>query len=75
MGNFFKKIGDGLLAVGMRIGNFMSAVIMTIFYFTVFALFAIPFRCFSRPLSAKSPRSNWLDRNKTFSTGDFDNEF
>lgn len=53
------------MQLGIVIGNFMSGVFLIVFYFTVFALFAIPFRLLSRPFQAKSAASNWNLKNKT----------
>lgn len=59
-----KKMLDIWMKVAVFMGNTMTAVIMTAFYFTVFALFAIPYRIFGRPFQAKAPNSNWAKKKK-----------
>lgn len=73
----FKKIFDAWMRFGLIIGNFVSGVILVIFYFTVFALFALPFRLFGKnPLAVRSETSNWMEKEKTPTVlGDFENEF
>ena len=46
------------------LGNVMTAIIMTVFYFTVFAFFAIPYRFFGKPFKVKMPNSNWVKKQK-----------
>lgn len=53
------------MQLGFMIGNFMSGVFLILFYFTVFALFAVPFKLLSRPFRSKSSKSNWMSKNKT----------
>ncbi len=36
-------------------GDFMSFSLLTIFYYTVFAVFAIPFRLFGEGFTARKP--------------------
>lgn len=45
-------------------GDFMSTVILIIFYFTVFALFAVPFRLFADPLGTKPAMWSNLKQKK-----------
>ncbi len=61
---------------GLIVGNFVSGVVLTVFYFTVFALFALPFRVFAKnPLAARSGSSNWVEKKKTPTTlEDFETE-
>lgn len=62
----FKRILDGWMKLGFIIGNFISGVVLVIFYFTVFALFALLFRAFVKnPLAAQSRISNWIAKRKT----------
>ena len=73
----FKKILDIWMKFGLVVGNFVSGVVLVIFYFTIFALFALPFRLFGKnPLAVRSKTSNWMDKEKTPTVlNDFENEF
>ncbi|MEK7169276.1 MAG: hypothetical protein AAB377_00915 [Patescibacteria group bacterium] len=73
----FKKIFDGWMKFGLIIGNFVSGVVLVFFYFTIFALFALPFRLFGKnPLAVQSKTSNWIKKEKTPTIlKDFENEF
>lgn len=55
---------------GLVIGNIISTILLTVFYYTVFAIFAIPFRLFSEKsfYGSVSPSSNWIKKEKTAST-------
>ncbi len=68
---------DAWMKFGLIIGNFVSGVVLVVFYFTVFALFALPFRIFGKnPLAAQSKNSNWVEKKKTIlALKDFENEF
>lgn len=50
--------------VGQVIGDSIARIVMTIFYFTIFAPFALGVRLLSDPLSIKAHDSPgwWLDR-------------
>lgn len=46
--------------VGQVIGDFVARLVLTLFYFTVFALFAVGVRLATDPLSlAKRSRPSW----------------
>ncbi|MDD5144799.1 MAG: hypothetical protein PHW72_01625 [Candidatus Pacebacteria bacterium] len=51
--------------IGLVIGNFVSTIVMFVFYFTVFSLVAIPFRFFSRVERGKS--STYINKKSTIS--------
>jgi len=51
--------------IGLIIGNIVSAVFLTVFYFTIFAPFAVIFRIFNR--EKKSADSNFIDKKLTIS--------
>lgn len=62
----------GWKKLGLIIGDFVSTIIMGLFYFTIFALAAIPFRIFSR---AREGETNFLDKKSTLSElKDFESE-
>jgi hypothetical protein len=61
--------------IGVAVGNIVSTVILTIFYFTIFPLFAIPVKLISQPLKRKSENSNYMIKEKTLSAlKDFESE-
>jgi hypothetical protein len=49
------------------VGHIMSATILTVFYYTVFAFFAIPFKLFGKTIYKKK---GWVIRNKKFTGED-----
>lgn len=61
--------------VARAIGDIITLVILTIFYFTVFALFAIPYRLFADPLHRKPRESTWSPVTNTYSLEWFKREF
>ena len=70
-----KKLWEGWKRLGLFIGNIVSTIVLTVFYFTVFLVFAIPFRLFSAGLRPRSSVSNWTPKIKTpISVDDFRNE-
>jgi hypothetical protein len=60
-----KKIGDLWMKFAFLLGNFMTGVLMSVFYFTVFALFAVPFRIFSKGINLKPEKSSWVKRESS----------
>lgn len=65
------------MKIGLIIGNFVSGIILTVFYFTAFALFAIPIKLFGKnPFAAQSKNSNWIAKKNTIATlKEFETEF
>ena len=54
---------------GNAVGNLVGRVLLTVFYFTVFAPFGIGMRLFGDPLAIKhSHRPQWLKREIESST-------
>ena len=52
---------------GLKIGNFIGRIVLTIFYFTIFLPFGLGLRLFGDPLEIKSKdHAYWLKRQ----TGD-----
>jgi hypothetical protein len=43
-------------------GDFQGRLVAVLFYFTIFAPFALGVRLFSDPLHLRKVKSNWLDR-------------
>lgn len=64
--SIFKKIWNLWLTLGVFVGNIISTVILTIFYFTAFALFALPFRLFADALRINPGKSTWVPKEKEF---------
>ncbi|MEM7331075.1 MAG: hypothetical protein AAF490_03210 [Chloroflexota bacterium] len=61
---FLKKVWAGWTKVVMFIGTVLAWTILTVFYFTVFAIWAIPQTIFGDRLDTKSKGENptWLSR-------------
>jgi len=70
-----KKIWEGWKRVGLFIGNIISSVFLFVFYFTVFALFAIPYRIFSRLGRAKQNSYFSKPPKQLVNLEDFKNEY
>lgn len=51
---------------GLIVGDVVSSVVLTIFYFSVFAIFAIPFRIFGKPFLSQDKNSNFHDTGREF---------
>ena len=63
---FLKKIWKGLERIAFFIGNIITGIVMTVFYFTIFAIFAVPFRIFTDIFKIKYRGSTWIIKNKEF---------
>jgi hypothetical protein len=64
MRNIFKGVWSRWKAIAHKIGEFQSRLILTLFYFVIFAPFALGVKIFSDPLQIKNdggwlPRSHW----------------
>jgi len=76
MRHILRKIWQLWLKLGLLLGNIVSAVILFIFYFTIFGLFALPLSFRRKFLKPASSNSNWRIKQKQyFSLKDFENEF
>lgn len=54
------------MAFAMALGEFVSTVVMIVLYYTLVAVFALPYRLFGRSLlKAQSSSSNWITRSHT----------
>jgi hypothetical protein len=70
MSKFLSKMWGLWKKIGLILGNFVSAVFLTIFYFTVFAILAIPYRVFAR--RSRSGKSSFIIKKSTpTSLGDY----
>lgn len=70
-----KTVWRGFTKVAEMFGNVMSAILLTIFYYTVFALFALPHRLLNRHTVFSKKSSNWVKRSpKLFQMSDVQNE-
>jgi hypothetical protein len=48
--------------LGEAFGDFQGRLFAVLFYFTIFAPFALGVRLFSDPLNIRKATANWLDR-------------
>ncbi|MCX7697943.1 MAG: hypothetical protein N2114_00555 [Candidatus Goldbacteria bacterium] len=68
MKNFFIKMYNYWLAIGLFIGNIISTIILFIFYYTIFAIFAIPYKIFKyKNWTLKNKNSSWINKIKNIS--------
>jgi hypothetical protein len=51
--------------VAQRIGDFQARLLLTLFYYIIFAPFGLIIRAFSDPLMIKqrNPKSMWMDKH------------
>ncbi|TSC89024.1 MAG: hypothetical protein G01um10142_551 [Parcubacteria group bacterium Gr01-1014_2] len=71
---YFSRLWENWKRFGFFIGNLTSNVFLTIFYFTIFALFAIPYKLIT--YYKKSSGSNFkLPRKQMRTFEDFQKEF
>jgi hypothetical protein len=71
------KRGWGAVTRGLiYFGEIVSSILMTVFYYTVFAVVAIPFRFIEHPFAPASGTSNFHPAKRVFATRkDFEQEF
>lgn len=60
-----RQIAHYLERAGAAIGNVISVIVLTVFYFSAFALVAIPFRILSDVLHIRPVKSTWVAREKS----------
>lgn len=71
----FKLAWSALNKISSAVAGLVTNLFLFIFYYSVFALFALPFKLLSGPLSRKQKNSNWIIKESTPSTlKDFQNE-
>jgi len=56
--------------LSLIIGNIISWIILFIFYYTIFLLFALPFKIFSKNNDFKLSKSNWIVKESALLTLD-----
>lgn len=72
--NLMGKIWFWWKKIGLITGNFISNVVLTVFYFTIFAVFAIIFKIFSK--TSKNKETNFVEKKSTISKlAEFKNEY
>ncbi len=72
----FKQVWGYWKKFGIWMGNIMSTFILTVFYFTLLAVFAIPFRLFSKLNKAIEGDSNYsIPERQMEALKDFEKEF
>lgn len=60
---FLSTIWDRWLKIAEILGNIQLAILLSLIYWTIFLLIAIPAKLFSDPLSIRSAnRSRWVRR-------------
>ena len=70
----FSRFWENWKKFGFLFGNLISNIFLTVFYFTVFALFALPYKIISR--FKKSSGSNFkLSEKQLLTLEDFQKEF
>jgi hypothetical protein len=64
--SFLRRAWEGWKKAAFALGNFITAVVMTVFYFTIFALFAIPFSLSKANVfvGRKAPEPKWFRRGE-----------
>lgn len=73
--NFLKFIWQQFKKISFAFGNIISWVILFVFYYTIFLLFALPFKIFSKNNNLKSSQSNWtVKESAVMSLDNFKNE-
>jgi len=56
--------------LSLIIGNIISWIILFIFYYTIFLLFVLPFKIFSKNNDFKLSKSNWIVKESALLTLD-----
>ena len=61
-----RKLWEGWKAFGRFLGNLVARVVLSVFYFTIFAPYGLGVRWLSDPLQIKTrPKSLWRPRSTT----------
>jgi len=66
----FKRLFSKWKLISHKAGDFQANVFLTVFYFTIFAPFALIFRAFSDPMKIKRPPAGWEKRDQAADTLD-----
>jgi len=71
----FKFAWSALSKISSAVAGLVTNVFLFIFYYSIFALFALPFKLLSDPLGQNQKNSNWIVKESTPSIlKDFQNE-
>jgi hypothetical protein len=57
-----QRIWETWKRVGQVIGDFIARIVLTIFYFTIYAPFGLGVRLLADPLAMKNSRPGWVER-------------
>lgn len=61
--NYLRSVWDAWKKFGQAIGDFVARIVLSLFYFTIFAPFGLIVRLFIDPLNMKGRHpKGWLDR-------------
>jgi hypothetical protein len=61
---FLRRVWQGWKRIAQRVGDAIARVVLTIFYFTVFAPFGLGLRLWGDPLQIRARhRTAWPERN------------
>jgi hypothetical protein len=64
----FSALYQGVTVALKKVGDVVSTIVLVIFYFTIFALFAVPARCFSDFFKKKATRTTFVIPSKKYET-------
>jgi len=71
----FKFFWSAFRSISLAVTDFITNLFLFTFYYSIFALFALPFKLFSHLLSKNPKNSNWVIKDSTPSAlKDFQNE-
>lgn len=62
MVNIFRLIWKNFLKISQIIGDSITFLLFFIIYYTIFLIFAIPFRLFNNPFAKTEKNSSWRKR-------------
>ena len=67
---FWARFSERMKRFGLAVGKIMSTIFLVVFYFTIFAVFALPFRLLTDVLRWKVEGSNFVSVKKQLSSLD-----
>ena len=63
--SFFRRLWNGWLRIAEKIGTVQMVIVLTLIYWTMITIMAIPFRFLSDPLALKkASRPKWIPRTQ-----------
>lgn len=74
MKNWFSKIWSAWKKIGLAIGNFLATIFLFIFYFSIFVIFALPWRLFHKTKLADEKSRFLAGGREVTSLKDFESE-